>query len=101
MRGCVLPPVEIRADAGYQLELVQSGGSPLDFRPMLDAGNGVVEIRVHGEVEYRVFFVARFEETIYVLHCFAKKTQATRKAHLEAGRKRYKEIVERRKARGL
>ena len=69
---------------------------PEDFRPMPDVGPGVVEIRLHCASEYRVFYVARFEEAVYVLHCFTKKTRATRQADLEAGQRRYAAMIERR-----
>jgi phage-related protein len=62
-------------------------------------GSGVMEIRLHGEKEYRVFYVARFEEAIYVLHCFVKKTQATRKADLDLGRQRYSVLLKARKSK--
>jgi phage-related protein len=90
-------PADIRSDAGYQLELIQRGETPSDFRSMPDVGPGVAEIRLHGESEYRVFYFARFEEAVYVLHCFVKKTQATRKADLDLGRRRYKNLLEMRK----
>ena len=61
---------DVRSDAGYQLGLVQRGGMPTDFRTMPDVGPGVVEIRLHGASEFRVFYIARFEEAVYVLHCF-------------------------------
>ena len=94
-------PPDIRSDAGYQLELVQRGEMPDDFRPMPDVGPGAIEIRVHGANEYRVFYVARFEEAVYVLHCFAKKTPATRKADLDLGRRRYQTLLDlRRRSRG-
>jgi len=90
---------DIRSDAGYQLDLVQRGDVPTDFKAMPDVGPGVIEIRVHGDNEYRVFYVARYEEAIYVLHCFVKKTQATRKADLDLGRQRYSALLEMRKSR--
>jgi len=61
-------------------------------------GPGVMEIRVHGTSEYRVFLVARFEDAVYVLHCFVKKTRATRKADLHLGRQRYSSLLEARKS---
>jgi phage-related protein len=61
-------PLNIRSDAGYQLGLVQRGEAPADFKPMPDVGSGVMEIRLHGDSKYRVFYVARFEEAVYVLH---------------------------------
>jgi phage-related protein len=92
-------PADIRSDAGYQLEIIQRGETPSDFRSMPDVGPGVTEIRLHGESEYRVFYVARFEEAVYVLHCFVKKTQATRKTDLDLARHRYKTLLEMRKSR--
>lgn len=90
-------PVDVRSDAGHELELVQRGEAPTDFRPMPDVGPGAMEIRVHGENEFRVFYVARFEEAIYVLHCFVKKTRTTSKGDLSLGRKRFAEVAARRR----
>ena len=90
---------EIRSDAGYQLDLVQRGQAPADFKPMPDVGSGVMEIRLHGESEYRVFYVARFEEAVYVLHFFVKKTRTTRKADIDLGKQRYSALLESRKGR--
>ena len=90
-------PANVRSDAGYQLGLVQRGEVPEDFKPMPDVGSGVMEIRLHGDKQYRVFYVARYEEAVYVLHCFVKKTQAARKADLDLGRKRYAALIEARK----
>ena len=92
-------PSDIRSDAGYQLDLVQRGESPADFKPMPDVGPGVMEIRLHGDSEYRVFYVARFEEAIYVLHFFVKKTRTTRKADIDLGKQRYSVLLESRKGR--
>src|SRR3954465_8964164 len=92
-------PADIRSDVGYQLDLVQRGEVPGDFRPMPDVGAGVLEIRLHGDKEFRVFYVARFEEAVYVLHCFEKKTRATRKADIDVGRQRYSALLAGRKSR--
>jgi phage-related protein len=92
-------PADIRSDAGYQLDLVQRGETPADFKPMPDVGSSVMEIRLHGDNEFRVFYVARFEEAVYVLHCFVKKTQATRKADIDLGKQRYATLLETRKSK--
>ena len=76
-----------------------SGEAPTDFRPMPDVGAGVMEIRVHGDNEFRVFYVARFQEAVYVLHGFVKKTQATRKTDIELGRQRYAAMLELRRSK--
>lgn len=90
-------PAGIRADAGYQLKLVQAGHMPADFRPMPDVGPGVFEMRLSGTGEYRVFYVAKFEEAVYVLHCFDKKTRATRRTDIDLGQFRYKQVLSRRR----
>lgn len=60
-------------------------------------GTGTMEIRIHADGEYRVFYLAKFEDAIYVLHVFAKKTRKTSPLDIELGKKRYRELLERRK----
>ncbi len=90
-------PEDVQDDAGHQLELVQRGLDPLDFQPMPEIGPGVIEIRVDEDREtYRVFYVARFEEAVYILHAFKKKSKkgkATPKHDLEVARQRYKNLI--------
>jgi len=66
---------------------------------MPDVGPGVMEIRIHHDNEFRVFYVARFEEAVYVLHCFAKKTRGTSKADMELGKARYAALLALRRER--
>ena len=87
-------PTEARRKAGFQLRAVQKGQSPLDFKPMSTVGQGVEEIRIRTENAYRVFYVARFSEAIYVLHAFQKKTQKTAKKDIKIGQQRYKQLTE-------
>ena len=90
-------PDAARREIGYQLSLVQAGRSAGDWKPMPAVGSGVIEIRVSAQGEYRVFYVAKIEDAIYVLHVFAKKTRKTSPLDLELGQKRYRELMERRK----
>jgi phage-related protein len=46
---------------------------------MHEVGPGVREIRIHVLGEWRVLYVVRFADAIYVLHAFRKKTQKTRR----------------------
>ena len=93
-------PEEARRSAGYQLCRVQEGLEPNDWKAMPDVGAGVLEIRLHTGTEHRVFYVTRFAEGIYVLHCFEKRTQKTAKRHLEVARNRYRDLIQaRRKGR--
>ena len=85
-------PDEARRAAGHQLHLVQLGLEPDDFRPMPTVGAGVVEVRIHAANEYRVFYVAKFAEAVFVLHAFQKKTQKTAQKDIELGQERLKEV---------
>lgn len=51
------------------------------------------EIRVHADGEYRVLYVAKFEEAVYVLHAFAKKTQRTSKPDIDLAAARFRLLV--------
>jgi phage-related protein len=87
-------PETARRQAGYQLDRVQNGLEPDDFKPMSDIGSGVKEIRIKDESGiYRVLYVAKFEDAVYVLHCFKKKTQKTAQSDIELARKRYLELA--------
>ena len=86
-------PVDARRRAGYELFLVQSGLEPSDWKPMSSVGAGVEEIRVRTGREHRIFYVAKFEEAVYVLHAFEKKTRKTPKPELNLARSRLQELV--------
>ena len=90
-------PQAARREIGYQLSLIQAGCSARDWKPIPLVGTGVIEVRVHAEGEYRVFYVAKFEDAIYVLHVFAKKTRKASSLDVELGKRRYRELLERRK----
>ena len=92
-------PAEARLDAGYQLWLVQQGLPPGDWRPMTSVGPGVAEIRIRTRQEHRIFYVATFEEAIYVLHAFEKKTRKTSDADLNLARRRLREFLATREKR--
>jgi phage-related protein len=79
-------PEDARRMAGHQLHRVQLGLEPDDWKPMPSVGSGVYEIRIHTHVEHRVFYVAKFPDSIYVLHAFEKQTQRTRQADIDIGK---------------
>jgi phage-related protein len=81
-----------RREAGYQLGRVQSGLEPSDWKPMANVGRGVREIRIQHEGQYRLIYVAKLDDAVYVLHAFRKKTQKTRKQDIEIARRRFREI---------
>ena len=87
-------PAAAKQDAGYQLDRLQNGLQPLDFRPMPLVGRGVEEIRLHEEQgAFRVIYTARLADAIYVLHVFQKKTQATAKSDIDLAKARYSELM--------
>ena len=87
-------PEDVRHDAGYQLDKVQRGGQPDDFKSMPVIGRGVEEIRVSDESgAYRVVYVSRRADAVYVLHAFHKKTQATPKKDIDIAKRRYAQMT--------
>jgi phage-related protein len=87
-------PGTARREAGYQLNRVQSGFDPTDWKPMHTVGQGAREIRIRDkDGAFRVIYVAKFKSAVYVLHCFQKKTQTTSKADIDLAESRYRELV--------
>ena len=86
-------PDDARREAGFELGEVQKGLDPSDWKPMTGVGAGVKEIRIRTENEYRVMYVAKFAEAVYVLHAFTKKTQQTPKKDIDLASQRYRELV--------
>jgi phage-related protein len=90
-------PAGARREIGFQLGLVQNGVTPAGSKHMETVGAGTYELRVvtneGGQIIHRVFYVARFPESVYVLHAFQKTTQATSRHDIEVGRERYREML--------
>ncbi len=75
--------------------MVQVGRTPSDFKPIPGVGAGAYEIHVQDEAgAFRVIYVAKFDDAIYVLHAFQKKTRETAKADMDLAARRYKLIAE-------
>jgi len=73
--------------------MVQVGREPADFKPIPTVGSGAYEIRVRDQAgAFRVIYVAKFEDAVYVLHAFQKKSRRTSKADIELATGRYKLI---------
>ena len=89
-------PEDARRAVGYQLGRVQQGLLPTDWKPMATVGPGVIEIRVHTRVEHRVLYIAKFEEAVYVLHAFAKRTRQAPQPDIALARKRLADLIRRR-----
>lgn len=90
-------PRDARREAGFQLDRVQRGLEPFDWKSMPAVGPGVREIRVRDDSgAFRVLHVAKFADAVYVLHCFQKKTQATSRPDLNLAEQRYRELLKER-----
>ena len=85
-------PELARRHAGYQLHQVQCGLDPDDWKPMTSVGNGVREIRINIGDQFRVLYVTKFENAVYVLHAFQKKTQQTPKKDIDLAKQRLKHL---------
>ena len=88
-------PPAARNEAGYQLDKVQHGLEPDDFKPMPTVGKGVWELRITDETgQFRVIYIAKLKDAIHVLHCFQKKSQKTAQKDLDISNKRLRELLQ-------
>lgn len=94
-------PENARRASGYEIDQVQRGGLPRDWKPMPAVGRGVREIRIHVDGEYRILYVAAFAEAIYVLHAFGKKSQKTPQQELDVAAGRFRALVQLRQRLGF
>lgn len=93
-------PSAARREAGFQLGRLKAGLDPEDWKPFDEVGAGVREVRIRDPNGiFRVMYVAKFEEAVYVLHCFQKKVQSTSKQDKEIAAIRYRAILRERKER--
>jgi len=94
LKDLMVLPGEVKREAGYQLHRVQNGLDPEDWKPFQTVGAGVREIRISEESgAFRVIYVAKFADKIYVLHSFQKKTQKTSPKDINIAKTRYSAIV--------
>ena len=87
-------PLSARREAGYQIDKIQHGEEPDDWKPMKTIGTGAQEIRIQDEAgAFRVVYIAKLKNAVYVLHCFQKKTQRTSAQDIALASKRYNELM--------
>ena len=90
-------PAKAKQAAGRQLMMVQLGHDPVDWKPMASVGAGAAEIRIKDETgAYRVIYVAKFKDSVYVLRCFKKQSQKTSQRDLDTAAARYRLAVRQR-----
>ncbi len=87
-------PDGARRDAGFQLDKVQRGEEPDDWKPIIAIGAGVKEIRIwDGSGAFRVIYLAKLADAVYVLHCFQKKSRQTSQQDITLARKRFRILM--------
>ena len=87
-------PTGARREAGYQIDRVQSGHDPDDWKPMTSIGSGVREIRIReASGAFRVIYVTKLGDAVLVLHCFRKTTQKTSREDLDMAKRRYRDAM--------
>lgn len=92
LEGIRAQRLAIRSELGQQLLRVQMGLMPNNYKPMTTVGVGAYEIRVQdSDGISRPVYVAKFRDTVYVLHVFTKKSQRTSKADIDLAKRRYRE----------
>ncbi len=89
-------PVVARRRGGFQLRRIQQGLDPDDWKPMASVGPGVREVRIQTELTHRVFYLATFDEAVYVLHAFEKRTRKTPEHALTLARERLRALLKKR-----
>ncbi|MFD0666773.1 type II toxin-antitoxin system RelE/ParE family toxin [Ramlibacter sp. MAHUQ-53] len=87
-------PSSVMREAGYQLDRIQNGFLPNDSKPMPSIGKAVTELRLWDEAgTFRVIYLAKLEQAVYVLHCFQKKTEKTTKKDIDLAVRRLKQLL--------
>lgn len=88
-------PEAVRREAGYQLHRLQAGLEAADWKPMTEIGRGVEEVRLRGSSgAYRILYIARFEQAVYILHCFVKKSRRTSEYDKRIAKARFQSVLE-------
>lgn len=88
-------PDDARQRAGYELDRVQHGLDPENWKPFSTIGQGVREIRIQVGEQFRVMYVTKFDDKVHVLHAFQKKTQKTAKSDIDYAKSALKDVIRR------
>jgi phage-related protein len=86
-------PTGARWTAGYQLDRVQRGMEPDDWKPIKAIGPGIRELRIRDRAgAFRVIYVATLRDRVVVLHAFKKKTQRPSKQDIDLAVRRFRDL---------
>ena len=97
-------PKAVQREIGVALTVAQYGGRRTSVKPWKGSGSGVFEVvESHAGNAYRAVYAVRFQEFIYVLHCFRKKSvkgKKTPQPDIDLVKARLKTAQEHRAAQG-
>ena len=88
-------PAEAKRELGYQLERIQRGLNPTDWKPVSSIGRGAREIRIQCRGQYRLIYLTNMGDSIVVLHAFIKKSRRTSKTDIERARRIFRQATRR------
>ena len=87
-------PKAVRGKFGADIFNLQRGERPLSYRPMPSVGKGVMELRQRDAAGwYRIIYLSRVEDTIYMLHAFRKQSAKTSKNDLAVAKTRLRDVL--------
>jgi len=90
-------PEEVRGSLGFALYELQLGRPPsISTRRMESIGAGVYELKESDAKSwYRVVYLSKINDLIYVLHCFEKQHRKTTRRDLDVARERLSRVRQR------
>ena len=89
-------PVNTQKRFALDLNAVCQGKDPFSkFKHITESvGAGAIELIENGRPAYRTIYVAKFGETVYILHSFTKTTNGVDRKAMATAKKRYKDMME-------
>lgn len=86
-------PKEVQQEFGTSLRAVQDNKKPfLKITSLSDIEAGVIELKINGSPAFRCVYIAKFMNTVIVLHSFTKTTNGVDRQAMKTLEKRYKEL---------
>jgi phage-related protein len=86
-------PKDVQTEFGTSLRAVQDNKKPfLPIDYLSNIGAGVIELKINGSPAFRCVYIAKYLDTVIVLHSFEKTTNGVDKQAMKTVEKRYKEL---------
>jgi phage-related protein len=86
-------PKDVQSEFGTSLRAIQEDKKPfLAITPLTSIGAGVIELKINGSPAFRCVYIAKFGDTVFVLHSFEKTTNGVDRQAMKTLEQRYKEL---------